>query len=70
MATEGYAVEKPITNEVEVARFRQSIQERLRTRVREVLEVTIEEELTEALGSGRYERDEQRRGYRNGVEVN
>ena len=68
MATEGYAVEKDITSEVEVVRFRESIRDRLRARVREALEVVIEEELTEALGSGRYERGEQRHGYRNGVE--
>jgi len=38
----------------------------LRGRVREAIEATIEEELTELLGSDRYERVDGRRGYRNG----
>src|SRR4029450_12344078 len=40
--------------------------DRLRGRVREAIELTIEEELTELLGGDRYERIEGRRGYRNG----
>lgn len=40
----------------ETARFRQDIRSLLRTRVREAIEITLEEELAEALGCGRYER--------------
>ena len=57
---------KPTTVGTEVARFRQSIEEMLRSRVRDAIEIVLEEELTEALGSGRYDRTETRAGYRNG----
>ncbi len=69
MAKEGYAVKKVTTTEDQVARFRLDIQERIRLRIREAIEVVVQEELAEALGSGRYERSDQRRGYRNGFEV-
>lgn len=52
--------------EGEAARFRQDIRSLLRTRVREAIEITLEEELAEALGCGRYERSGGRLGYRNG----
>ena len=57
---------KPTTTSEEAARFRQSIDEVLRGRLREAIEVVLEEELTEALGCSRYDRSEQRSGYRNG----
>ncbi len=57
---------KPTTDATEVARFRQSIEEALRSRVRDAIEVVLDEELTEALGSGRYDRTATRTGYRNG----
>ena len=52
----------------EAGRFRQDVMDRLRGRVRAAIEVTIEEELTELLGGDRYERNEDRRGYRNGAQ--
>ena len=48
--------------------FRQDVHKLLRRRVLETLEIVLEEELSEALGSRRYERSESRRGYRNGSE--
>jgi transposase-like protein len=51
-----------------VLAFRQDIQQLLRRRVLEAIESVLEEELSVALGSTRYERNEGRRGYRNGVE--
>ncbi len=68
MAKEGYAVKKVTTTEDQVARFRQDIQEKIRVRIREAIEVVLQEELAEALGTGPYERSDQRRGYRNGFE--
>ena len=50
----------------EAARFRQDIHSLLRTRVREAIEMTLEEELADALGCGPYERSGDRLGYRNG----
>lgn len=50
----------------DVIRLRQNIQDLLRRRVLEAVESALEEELTEALGSGRYERSPARQGYRNG----
>lgn len=60
---------KGTTQEAEVIRLRQNIGELLRRRVLEAVESVLEEELTEVLGSGRYERSEERRGYRNGHEA-
>ena len=57
---------KTTTGEAEVLRLRQSIQTQMRRRILEAIELVLEEELTEALGTGRYERGEARRGYRNG----
>jgi transposase-like protein len=48
--------------------FRQDVHKLLRRRVLEAMEIVLEEELSEALGSMRYERSESRRGYRNGSE--
>ena len=50
----------------EAIRFRQDFFDRVRGRVREAIEATVEEELAEMLGGDRYERVEGRRGYRNG----
>jgi putative transposase len=63
---EGYAMKQGSTGETDVIRLRQDISGLLHRRVLEAIETVLEEELTEALGSGRYERSEQRRGYRNG----
>ncbi len=57
---------KTTTGQAEVLRLRQSIQTQMRRRILEAIELVLEEELTEALGTGRYERGEARRGYRNG----
>lgn len=59
---------KSTKQEAEVARFRQDIRSLLRTRVREAIEVALDEELSEALGCDRYERSEERLGYRNGTQ--
>ncbi len=59
---------KRITEEADVIRLRVSIGQRLRQRVLEAVELVLEEELTEALGTERYERSEHRAGYRNGHE--
>ena len=45
MAKEGYAVKKVTTTEDQVARFRLDIQERIRLRIREAIEVVVQEEL-------------------------
>jgi transposase-like protein len=57
---------KATTGEAEVLRLRQNVQTLLRRRVLEAVEQVLEEELTEALGTKRYERGEARCGYRNG----
>ena len=57
---------KPTTIEREVARFRRDIDRAMRERVREAIEVILDEELTEALGCPRHDRTEDRLGYRNG----
>jgi putative transposase len=59
-------VRKNTTTSEEATRFRQDFFEVVRGRVREAIEATVEEELTELLGGDRYERIEGRRGYRNG----
>jgi len=63
---EGYAMTKGTTGQAEVIRLRQDISCLLRRRVLEAVESVLEEELAQALGTGRYERSEERRGYRNG----
>ena len=57
------------TGQADVIRLRQDISTLLRRRVLEAVETVLEEELAQALGTGRYERSEQRRGYRNGHET-
>ncbi|MFQ5931993.1 MAG: IS256 family transposase [Nitrospiraceae bacterium] len=61
-------MDKPSISKGELVEFRQDIENRLRRRVLETIEDVIEEELEEALGCGRYQRVDQRRGYRNGAE--
>lgn len=60
---------KGSTGEADVIRLRESISSLLRRKVLEAVELVLEEELSEALGTGRYERSEERRGYRNGHET-
>ena len=48
--------------------FRQDVHKLLRRRVLAAMEIVLEEELSEALGSTRYERSDSRKGYRNGSE--
>jgi transposase-like protein len=50
-----------------ILRFRQDLQGRLRDRIRAAIETTLEEELTEALGSDRHARTITRSGYRHGA---
>jgi len=57
-----------ITTQEERARFRRDVHEQIRSRIQETIETILKEELAQALGSERYERNDQRRGYRNGVE--
>jgi putative transposase len=57
---------KTTTEEAEVLRLRQSIETQMRRRILEAIELVLEEELTQALGTDRYERGDARRGYRNG----
>jgi transposase-like protein len=51
-----------------VSRFRRDVRERIQLRIRDTIEAVLEEELAEALGTQAYERSQDRRGYRNGVE--
>ncbi len=60
---------KDTTGQADVIRLRQSIQDLLRRRVLEAVQTVLEEELSEALGTRRYERSEERHGYRNGHET-
>lgn len=57
------------TTKDEAVRFRRDIHDRIRSKTREAIEAVLEEELTAALGSEAYERSDDRRGYRNGVQV-
>ena len=57
---------KPTTIDTEVARFRRDIERAMRERVRQAIEVVLDEELTDALGCQRHDRTENRLGYRNG----
>jgi transposase-like protein len=57
------------TSDAQVVQLRQDIRSILRRRLREAVEIVLEEELSAALGSGWYERSEGRRGYRNGSET-
>ena len=63
-------MKKPTTLSTEsVSEYREFVELKLRQRVLETIEIVIEEELSQALGCVAYERSEQRRGYRNGVET-
>lgn len=53
----------------QVVAFRQDIRRLLEGRLLEAVETVLEQELSEVLGSQRYERTAVRRGYRNGVET-
>jgi transposase-like protein len=66
---EGYAMSKDTTAHADVIHLRQNIQDLLRRRVLEAVQTVLEEELSEALGSGRHERSDARQGYRNGHET-
>jgi transposase-like protein len=66
---EGYAMSNVTTGEADVIRLRRNIQDLLRRRVLEAVETVLEEELSQVLGTGRYERSETRSGYRNGHET-
>ena len=57
---------QPTTVESEVARFRRDIDQVLRERIRETIQVVLEEELSDALGCHRHDRTSTRAGYRNG----
>jgi len=57
---------KPTTVESEVARFRRDIDQTLRERIRQAIQVVLDEELSEALGCDRHGRTASRLGYRNG----
>jgi len=53
---EGYPLSKDITTHADVIELRENIQGLLHRRVLEAVEAVLEEELTEALGGGRYDR--------------
>jgi len=59
--------EQGSTEHSQVVAFRQDIRRLLEGKIVEAVETILEEELDQALGSGWYERCEQRRGYRNGA---
>ncbi len=58
---------KSSTRQATVVEFRSAIQELVRSRVQEAIQIIVEEELAEALGCGPYERSGSRRGYRHGT---
>ena len=58
---------KGTTSESNVVQLRRDIRAVMRQRILEAVELVLEEELTEALGSAPYERGAARRGYRNGA---
>ncbi|MCP3999153.1 MAG: IS256 family transposase [bacterium] len=55
------------TTDDQVIAFRRDIDTQLRTRIREAIQVVLEEELDEALGCSRYRREDSRKGYRHGT---
>ena len=61
-------MQETTTKDAQVVQFRLDIRRLLQTRLREAVELVLEEELSSALGAPRYERLEGRLGYRNGVE--
>lgn len=50
-----------------ILQFRQDVEAQFRRHIREALEVSLTEEIAAALGSGRHERTDARRGYRHGT---
>lgn len=61
-------MQETTTKDAQVVQFRLDIRRLLQTRLREAVELVLEEELSSALGAPRYERNDDRHGYRNGVE--
>jgi putative transposase len=59
-------MEETSTRPGTILQFRQDIEAQFRRHIREALDVALAEELAAALGSGRHERTDGRRGYRNG----
>jgi transposase-like protein len=59
-------MEKGTTSEAEVVELRRDIRSLLHQRLLEAVEIVLEEELSQVLGTERYERSVRRRGYRNG----
>ena len=55
------------TTQATILQFRPDIEAQFRRKIREALEVALDEELAAALGSRRHERTEHRHGYRNGT---
>jgi len=58
---------KSTTPDPSVVQFRRDFQALVRSRVRDAIQIVLEEELTEALGCESYERSYGRRGHRNGT---
>lgn len=58
---------KSTTSDPSVVQFRRDFQALVRSRVRDAIQVVLEEELAEALGCESYERSSSRQGYRNGT---
>ena len=58
---------KSTTPDPSVVQFRRDFQVLVRSRVRDAIQVVLEEELADALGCESYERSSGRRGYRNGT---
>lgn len=54
------------TSDTQVVPFRRDVRDLLSRKLLEAVEIVLEEELADVLGTQRYERQEQRRGYRNG----
>ena len=61
------AVKQVSTHDDGVVECRRDIQKQLRWRIREAIQITLQEKLSEALGCGRYERNGQH--YRNGSQT-
>jgi len=59
-------MQKATTTSEPVLAFRRDLNSLLRSRIREAIQVVLEEELEEALGCCRYDRSDARRGYRHG----
>ena len=61
-------MQESTTKQDQVVQFRHDIRRLLQDRVLKAVEVVLEEELSEALGSDWYQRGDARRGYRHGTE--